>query len=97
MFGPEMNLSDRVLGAAAGAFLALVFLLPKTWGDLIRRGIFSVVFGIIFAVPMRNWLGWDTDMDNTLAAACAAAFVSWLVAAGVVKALEKIRFDAPKD
>jgi hypothetical protein len=81
--------AERVIGAVIGAAVALIFLLPESWADLVRRGTVSIVCGVIFAVPLREWLEWTKTAENMLASACAAAFLSWFVMTAIVKGLQK--------
>lgn len=87
---PEMNGGpERLAGVAAGAVTALVFLLPSSWGDFIRRGAISFVTGFVFTTPLREYMEWPQTTEYVMASAFAAAFLAWFVMTAVVKSLEK--------
>lgn len=80
-------LAARFVGAIAGAFLALVFIQPRTMREFTSRAGASVVAGVIFTHPLRAYLGWERDLESILAAACIAGFACWWVMGLVVRAL----------
>lgn len=78
----------KLLGAAAGAALALVFAPPRTWGGFLRRLSAALIFGFIFAPQVRSWAGFPNDWEGTLGASCLAAFVSWSAMATIIRAVQ---------
>lgn len=81
-------LASRILGAILGAFLALVFLIPKSRRELIARGTFSVIVGFLAGPPIRvYYLHWDSDPQYRMAAASGVAMLSWFVMEAAVRIL----------
>ena len=87
---PDINGLEKLIGALSGAFLALVFMLPRSWGDFLRRSSASIVSGIVFASTFREWMEWADTMDNLVAAACASGFLSWIVMSSAVETWKKV-------
>ncbi len=81
------TLALKLLGAVAGAVLALVFLPPKTRTEFIRRAALSVIAGIIFGDPVHEWLKWPDTWQMNLAASAGTAMVSWFAAGAVVRVI----------
>lgn len=79
----------RVAGAFSGAFLALVFIQPRTLREFVSRAVISVVSGLIFTHPIRVYLGWGQDIESVLAAATIAGFASWFVMGLIVRRTAK--------
>lgn len=75
----------KLLGSVAGAVLALVFLLPRTRREGLRRFGGSVVAGVIFAPVVMHYGAWSATPDNVVAASGAAAFGSWWVMGALVR------------
>lgn len=71
------SLAYRFTGAVAGAFLALVFILPRSWRDFWRRGTGSLVAGLVFAYPVRLWMDLPMEGECIMAAAAIAGFCGW--------------------
>ncbi len=67
----------RLTGAISGAFLALVFILPRSWRDFWRRAAASIVFGLVLAYPVRLWLDLPEEGEYIMAAAAIAGFAAW--------------------
>lgn len=88
--GPEINGYERLIGVLSGTSLAMVFLLPQTWADFFRRAFASVVVGVIFTTPVREWLEWPATSEYVIASACTAAFAAWGGMGLVMKSLEKL-------
>lgn len=75
----------RILGSIAGSVLALSLMPPRSIAGFVRRAVTSLIFGFIFAAPLREWLEWLPTSENTLASACAASFVSWWVMGSIIR------------
>lgn len=78
----------KLLGAAAGAALALVFAPPRTWGGFWRRLAAALIFGFIFAPQARYMIGFQNDWEGNLGAATMAAFVSWSAMATIIRIVQ---------
>lgn len=86
----------KVVGVGSGTFLSLVFIPPKTMREFAVRVAIALVVGLIFAVPLREYLGWSNDLDHVIAASALAAFVSWWAAGLIVRVLNaKSDFSKP--
>lgn len=96
MLGPEMNGPERLMGVAAGAVTALVFLVPQSWGDFARRGSVSLISGMVFTTPLREYMNWPMTYEYVLASGFSAAFVSWFVMTAIVKGLQKMEITGKK-
>jgi len=77
MTDPAFVLLLKVIGAAAGAVLALVFVPPRTLQGFFRRGAAALISGPIFAPFVQAWAGFSNDADGLISAACLTAFGSW--------------------
>lgn len=87
---------SKVFGVSAGAFIALVFIPPKTLREFASRVVVSIGAGIIFAHPLREYLEWGADSEHIVAAAALAAFISWWAAGLIVRVLNaKSDFSKP--
>lgn len=80
----------KILGAVAGAIMALVFIPPKTFNGLVRRTTASLIAGPIFSPVVHSYMTWQNTLEYWLAAAALTAFVSWWVLGVVVNAAKKI-------
>jgi hypothetical protein len=58
-----------------------------------RRGAFSVISGMVFAIPARDYLGLAADAEGVVAGACIAAAVGW----GVMDAIMRLTRTWRKD
>lgn len=67
----------KIIGVLGGAFLALVFVPPRTIAGFLRRLFSAIVFGWLFGGPVRDYLGWAGSDENIAAAFAMAAFFSW--------------------
>ena len=74
-----------IVGAVLGSILALAFLPPKTMRDFLTRSTFSLIFGFVFAEPVRVWLKWEPEMSMLVAAASLTALASWWVWGAAVR------------
>lgn len=79
MPSPEINwtLILKLIGSVAGAALALLFVPPRDMKAFRRRGIFSVISGMIFAIPARDFAGFSADAEGLVAGACLSAAIGW--------------------
>lgn len=77
----------KLLGAAAGAALALVFVPPKTYLGFIRRVTASLIGGLVFAAPAQEFIRFTPNWEGLLGGACLAAFASWWAMGTVIRVL----------
>lgn len=77
----------KLLGAAAGSALALVFVPPRSMRGFFRRVTASLVGGIIFGGFARSMAGFSDDWEGLVAGACLAAFCAWWTMALIVRML----------
>lgn len=86
MTGPEALgiIIYKAAGSALGAILALVFIIPKTRAEGLRRLVISLICGVVFEHVVRGYFAWSADPENVIAAASSAAFVSWWIMGAVV-------------
>ena len=78
----------KIIGSAAGAILALVFVPPKTMRGFLRRGAAALISGPIFAPYVQSWAGFTADIDGMISAACLAAFASWWLMGALKRAVD---------
>ena len=78
----------KLIGAAAGAALALVFSPPRTWGGFWRRLAAALIFGFVFAPYVRGYAGFSNDWEGNLGAATLAAFVSWAAMSTIIRLVQ---------
>lgn len=87
---------SKVIGVGAGAFIAIVFIPPKTLREFASRIVVSIASGIIFAHPFREYLEWSADSEHVIAASALASFISWWVLGLIVRVLNaKSDFSKP--
>jgi hypothetical protein len=86
----------RIIGIFSGAFLALVFLPPRTVSGFIRRTLAALVFGWIFGPIVMDYLDWQASEERTAAAFAIAAFASWGIMGNLKKISEKIGSSSEK-
>lgn len=82
------SLAARAFGTGAGAFVALVFIPPKTIKEFVSRVSVSSVVGVIFAHPAREYIGWENETEHTIAAAAMVSFASWWILGVFVRYLK---------
>lgn len=75
----------KAVGSFAGAVLALVFQQPKTVAEFFTRASFSIIAGVLFSAPVREYLKWPERLDMELAAAGLVAALSWYLMAAVIR------------
>jgi len=78
------TLSERAIGASAGAVLSLVYLLPMRWQEAAARFATGIICGLVFGSSVGSFLATRFKIDVPahelqLAGACAASFCSWWV------------------
>ncbi len=78
----------KMIGAFAGAVLALIFVPPKTLNGFIRRGTFALVSGPILGPYVQGWAGFSDGWEGLVAASSMAAFVSWWLAGSIKRAAD---------
>lgn len=76
---PDFHLIERLGGAASGLIVSLVFVIPKTRTEFAQRGVIALICGVVFPMPLLEWLEFSLTSENIIAASCAAAAVSWSV------------------
>lgn len=67
----------RMIGAAGGAFVALLVIWPRGWKEGVCRLVASIIIGTIFAPLVLDYAGWWDTADRNLAAGCAAGIIAW--------------------
>lgn len=77
----------KFIGSASGSVLALVFLPPKSLAEFVSRTVFSLISGVVFADPAREYIGWADTWQMQIAAATAVALLSWFVMGAVVRVI----------
>ena len=87
----EDGLIPKLLGVFSGAFLALVFDPPRTRSGFARRLAASIVFGYIFGPMVLDFMDWQVQYDNVVAAFCTASFVSWSAMGLIRKAVDNYK------
>ncbi len=85
MIPEALTIAAKVVGATSGAFLALVFQPPKTLPEFITRGMFSIVSGIAFSSPVREYLKWMPTFETELASGALTALLSWWIMGAIVR------------
>ena len=75
----------KFVGAASGTVLALVFQPPKTVADFVTRSIFSLISGLVFSSPVRDYFHWVPSLETELAAGALVAMLSWWIMGAVVR------------
>lgn len=79
----------KMFGAFSGSVIALIFILPKTRTEFVRRVSASLIVGPIASPVVLNWLEWPANFDNFVASAAIASFASWWLLGAVLAALKK--------
>lgn len=75
----------KLASSFLGAVMALVFQPPKNNADFWTRLGFSILAGILFSDPVRDWLKWPVTTENNMAAAGLTALLSWWLMGAVVR------------
>lgn len=89
IFDPEQN--ARIAGVISGAFLALVFIPPKTKLDAVRRTAAALVFGWVFGHLALDYFEWGRSFENLAASYAVAAGGSWWIMGAARKFFSKDR------
>lgn len=87
----EDGLIAKALGVLSGSFLALTLDPPRSRMGFARRVSSSIVFGWIFGGQVLTFMEWQPTYDNTIAAFCTSAFLSWAAMGRVKKLVESYR------
>jgi hypothetical protein len=82
----------KLLGVLGGAFLALVFIPPRTIRGFLRRSLSAVVFGSLFGHLVLVKLEWPATDENIMAAYATASFTSWWLMGALKKAASQFKF-----
>lgn len=74
---------EKMIGIAAGAFLSLIFIPPKSVNGFVRRISAAIVFGWIFghlflALLLRWTESSDRSTEDVIAAWAISSFSSWI-------------------
>lgn len=90
----SQTLSDRAIGASAGAVLSLVYLLPMRWQEAAARFATGMICGLVFGSSVASFLATRFKIDVPhhelqLAGACAASFCSWWVLGLISRQLKR--------
>jgi len=86
-----LELAWRLIGAFLGASVSLfiVPVQPRTGGGLWRRGLSSLVFGVVFADVAAEQMGWSIhNPSRVIAASFVAAFLGWFVAHAAIRLIQ---------
>jgi hypothetical protein len=83
------SLLIKIIGALAGAVLALVFIPPKTFTGFTRRMTASLIVGPIFSPVVHSYMLWPDKWEHHLAAAALTAFLSWWMLGVIINAVRK--------
>lgn len=71
------TIAAKAAGAAAGAFLALAIIPPKTFAGFARRTSASLVAGPIFSPVFHGYMSWHDTWEFWLASTALTSFFSW--------------------
>ncbi|MFN6935680.1 MAG: DUF6107 family protein [Tsuneonella sp.] len=89
-------LAAKVAGAAAGAGVSLIYLLPKSRREAARRFFTGLCCGLIFGKPVGLWLSARmgisdslTGLEISLTGSAAASLLAWWVLAALVRVAER--------
>ena len=75
----------KIGGPFLGAVLALIFQPPKTRSEFVTRSAFSIISGLLFSEPAREYLKWADTWQMGLAAGALCAALSWWLMAAIVR------------
>jgi hypothetical protein len=78
-------LAAKILGAINGSLLALIFMIPNSRKDALRRFVFAMLSGLTLPALAAQWLSLGSEWDEILAASAIASFGSWWVAGAFVR------------
>ena len=67
----------KLIGSSVGSILAVIFMVPKTRTEAIRRLIFSVACGMLFSPIIRLWVDMDYSWETVTSLSGVTALVSW--------------------
>lgn len=84
----------KAIGSLAGAAMALLIKPPKTAAEFFTRLGLSIISGVMFATPLREWVKWPATEEYVLASATLVGFSAWWALAAMVRFIEK--WDGPK-
>ncbi len=85
MMGISEAVAAKLTGAFSGAFLALIFMVPKSRFDFFRRLIFSIIAGVVFAPVSQHYIALGDTWVDLAAHAGIAALASWWIVGGFVR------------
>lgn len=98
-FGNDGGLwAARVTGAAAGAAVSLVYLLPKTRREAACRFVTGLACGLVFGGPTGLWIavrlgiaGYLGPAEMLLTGSAAASLSAWWGLGALARLAEKVR------
>lgn len=89
-------IEGKLAGVLSGAFLALVFIPPKTISGFLRRGSAALVFGWVFGHLVLHYTSWELTPQNELAGFALASFLSWWVMGAWRRAVDRFTWPGEK-
>jgi hypothetical protein len=85
-------LAAKIIGAAAGAWVSLVYLVPASGREAVSRFLTGISCGVMFGGPAGLWLtarlgltGQLTAVETTLTGAASASLSAWWVLGALVR------------
>lgn len=92
----------KAIGSVAGAWVSLVYLMPKSMREAASRFMTGVSCGVMFGGPAGLWLserlgisGQLSPIETTLSGAAAASLSAWWVLGAMVRVAN--RYGAKSD
>lgn len=85
MDDPTGGFGVKLASAFLGAVMALVFQPPKNRAEFTTRALFSIICGVVFSDPVRDWFKWPDAAQYHVAAGALTAMLSWWIMGAVVR------------
>ncbi len=82
------TIAIKFFAGFVGAVLALTFQPPKTRAEFVTRGVFSILSGMLFSGPVREYLKWPITIETDIAAGALTALLSWWIMGAVVRLID---------
>ena len=67
----------KLSGASAGTLLSFLFMPPVNRREALRRGLASLIIGIVFAVNAKEYLHFSDSEWSLISASCLCALAAW--------------------
>lgn len=90
-------LAARMVGATAGAWVSLVYLLPESWKEAVSRFLTGACCGVMFGAPAGIWLserlglaGHLTPFETALSGSAAASLSAWWALGALVRVASRL-------